>query len=205
MKNLSLILNAVLLVAVGVLYVMQFSSSDTTTSEEVDQPAASGEFVIAYINSDTLTAKYQFVLDEGEKLRKRSEQLDQDNKSRVEGLQKELADYQSNYGNLTIGQARTIEENLAQKEQNLRLFQENSRLELIQLQNQLAVDVYTRLTDYLKVYSADNGIQMVVKYDPNSDVLFAGEGLDITDVVVENLNAEYANPVTQPADSTATN
>ena len=52
MKNLSLILNAVLLVAVGILYYLHFSGKN-------DQPASSGfvteggNLALAFINSDS--------------------------------------------------------------------------------------------------------------------------------------------------------
>ena len=56
MKNISLILNGVLLVAVAILYYLHFSSSP-------DSPAASSgaaaDLKVAYINSDSVLEHYE--------------------------------------------------------------------------------------------------------------------------------------------------
>jgi len=61
MKNLSVILNAVLIVAVGVLYFLHFSSRNKEGKISGTQLASSmplPERGIVYINSDTLNIKY---------------------------------------------------------------------------------------------------------------------------------------------------
>ena len=205
MKNLSLALNIVLFVAVIVLFVLHFNGGSDPVIEPKTNETSCNNFTIAYIHSDSLTKNLQFVTDENAKLTKRSEQLETDLKNRAAGLQKELADYQANYDNLTIGQARTIEENLAQKEQNLRVFQERSRQELGEMQGATSVSLYMKVTELLKKYSDEHGIQMVVKFDPSSDVLFAGEGLDITAEIVDILNNDYLNPAPVASDTTSSN
>ena len=208
-KNLSLILNVILGAALVVLYVLHFSGDQDGDKlpESTDSTPAQSDFTIAYVLSDTLLQNYQYVIDENEKLRKRSSQIESDYRNRAEGLQKELTDYQANYGNLTIGQARAIEENLAKKEQNLRLFQESARQELLEMEAGISRELYTRVTEFLERHSQRNGIEMVVKFDASSDVLYAGKGLDITQQVIDSLNAKYLNGSSTPAasDSTAAN
>ena len=52
MKNLSLILSTVLLVAVGVLYYLHFSANGSKSSNSAT--VAVGDLSIAYINSDSV-------------------------------------------------------------------------------------------------------------------------------------------------------
>ncbi len=205
-KNLSIILNIVLAAAIVVLFILHFNDGDSGEHDGKEEMATeTGNYKIAYILSDTLLANYQYVLDENAKLRKRSDQIQTDYRNRAEGLQKELNDYQTNYANLTIGQARAIEENLTKKEQNLRLFQQSVQQELLELESKISRELYTKLTGFLKEYSERKGIEMVVKFDTSSDVLYAGEGLDITREVLDSLNARYLNPtpVKTATDSTS--
>jgi len=43
----------------------------------------------------------------------------------------------------------------------------------------------------LKEYGDKNNLQLVLTYSRGSDVLYANEGLEITDEVIEGLNAAY--------------
>jgi outer membrane protein len=53
-------------------------------------------------------------------------------------------------------------------------------------------DLYDRLQAFLKTYCEQNNVQMVVKYDLSSDVMYGKPALDITEAVVSGLNSEYA-------------
>ena len=59
MKNLSLILNAILLVAVGVLYYLHFSTGKSSGASE--STTAPGDLKVAYINADTVLKYYEYL------------------------------------------------------------------------------------------------------------------------------------------------
>jgi outer membrane protein len=50
----------------------------------------------------------------------------------------------------------------------------------------------------LKKYSAEQGYQIVFKFDPSSDVLFGAEPLDITKQVILGLNEAYKSEKESP-------
>src|ERR1043165_7722438 len=114
MKNLSLILNGVLLVAVGVLYFFYFSNKKSNASSVT----APSDLKIAYINSDTLVKYYEYVKEMRTIYEAKNKRLDQDLQNRAQGLQNDINSYQRNLSNLTIGQAKAVEEDLAKKQQN---------------------------------------------------------------------------------------
>jgi len=202
-KNLSYIINTVLAIALIILYVLHFSEGNSTEEVAKGEDSLSNvAFTVAYIRSDSLVNNYDFVKDQNDAVQKRTSQMEQDYKNRAESLQREFNEYQNNLRNLTIGQAKTIEEGLAKKEQNLRVFQESLRQELMQKEAEISRTLYTRVTEFLKEYSDKNNIQMVVKFDTQSDVLYAGEGLDITSVVLDELNKRYKEGDSVPSDST---
>ncbi len=202
MKNLSLILNAVLLVAVGVLYYLHFSAkSSSSSASEITNPT---DFKIAYINSDSVLKYYDFFKVNMEKLESKGKKLDQDLQNRAQSLQNDITAYQRNYGSMTIGQAKAVEEDLGKKRQNLELYQRSLEQELMAEQGKMNEDLYKKVTDFLKGYAQQKDLQIVLKYNPSSDLLYGGQSVDITKDVVQGLNDAYKVDQTQPkADSTA--
>ncbi len=191
MKNLPLILSTVLLVAVGVLYYLHFSAKGSKSSNSANVQV--GDLTIAYINSDSVLKYYDFLKDNKVVLESKTKQMDTDYRNRAQSLQNEITAYQRNQSNLTIGQARALEEDLTKKQQNLQMYQQRLSQELMAEESKLNKELYDRITIFLKKYSQENGLQVVLKFDPTSDVLFGAEALDITTVVVKGLNEAYTS------------
>lgn len=206
MKNLSLALNGVLIVAVAILYYLHFSAPGS-----VGGSANGGVLLqdakIAYINSDSVLKYYEYLTVNRKELEAKGLQMEQDFRNRAQGLQNDVATYQRTVNNMTFGQAKAAEEELTKKQQNLQLYQQSLSQELAIEENKLNKELYDRITAFLKDYGQQNNLQVVLKYDPSSDVLYGGETLDITKPVIDGLNAAYKNEkggVTSKADSTKT-
>jgi outer membrane protein len=201
MKNLSLILNAILIVAVGVLYYLHFAGPESAASSV--GAGRSANLQIAYINADSVLKEYDYFKVSREKLESKGKQLDADLRNRAQSLQNDYASYQRNMGSMTIGQAKAVEEDLTKKQQNLRMYQESLSQQLMGEEQKVNQELYGKVTDYLKKYGKERGIQLVLKYDPSSDVLFAGDSLDISKDVVKGLNDAYKLEQSSPkADTT---
>lgn len=204
MKNLSLVLNAVLLVAVGILFYLHFSSGKPESSTG---NVNAGDLTIAYIKSDSVLKYYEYLKVNKVVLEEKTKKMDQDYRNRAIGLQNEIAAYQRNVSSMTLGQVRATEEDLGKKQQNLQMFQQSLGQQLMEEEAKLNKELYERITNYLKKYGKEKGLQIVLKYDPTSDVLFAGDALDISQDVIAGLNAEYQQEksgVAPKTDSTAT-
>lgn len=190
MKNISLALNVILLVAVAFLYYLYFSAPK-------DQKAVgsfnSKDLIVTYLNSDTVLKYYDYFKVNRDRLESKGKRLDQELKSRAQGLQNEIESYQRNASNLTMGQARTVEEDLGKKRQNLQMYQESLSQEMISDQDRMTKDLYERVTSYLKKYGQERGLQVVLKFDASSDLLFANDSLDISKDVIKGLNEIYKN------------
>jgi outer membrane protein len=205
MKNLSLILNGVLALAVAVLFYLQFSKSAPASGDAAT--GITGPLTIAYIKSDSILKNYDYFKAQRDKLEAKGKQMDTDFRNRAQSLQSEFESYQRNLSSLTIGQAKTIEEDLGKKQQNLRLYQEQLSQDLMNEQNKMNEELYKKVTEYLKVYGEQKGLQVVLKFDTSSDLLYGVEALDITQDVITGLNAAYAEEKKQavaPADSAKT-
>lgn len=202
MKQISLIINIVLGLAVAILYYLHFSGKSESVATSGDSIGYSGDLKMAYINSDTVLKYYDYFKVSKEKLEAKGKQMDTDFRNRAQGLQREITSYQNTAANLTMGQARALEEDLTKKQQNLRVYQESLAQELSLEETNLNQELYKKVTSFLKEFGQQNGLQIVFKFDPSSDLLFAEDGLDITKDVIAGLNESYKKSVDSPSDST---
>lgn len=196
MKNLSLILNGVLLVAVIVLYVLFFQSKKAATTEEsADQIPSTTDVKsgIVYIDIDSVVSNYDmnFALQKElqEKLKTSEAQL----ASKERDYKKKLEDYQYKAGRglITRSEAAEIEQNLMQQQQQFFQLQQ-------QLQGQLAEEeqvafrkVLNSIMVYLDGLEETHQYQFVLGRTFGGSVLYAKDNLNITQQVITGLNQEY--------------
>ncbi|MDN5217156.1 OmpH family outer membrane protein [Fulvivirgaceae bacterium BMA12] len=208
MKNLSLILNIVLLAAVAVLYFLHFSSNNETSEIAGEESSATfdkSKLKIAYVNSDSLISNFDFFQEKSEELKEERSKSETDLENRARGIEKQVNDFQRTRGNMTINQARAIEEDLYKKQQNLLQYRENLAQNLLKKESEINNELYDKVSSYLKEYGIANKMEIVLSYTRNSGVLYAHDSLDITQVVITGLNEAYRNQNTVKADSTGSN
>jgi len=196
MKYFPIISNAVLLIAVAVLFYLHFSDENIpnqASPQDEGATSTSQDIEIAYINSDSLLNKYQFFIDKAEALEKKRDKFEAEFSNRAQGLQNEIASFQQTARSMTINQAKAMEEQLMKKQRNLAKYQENLTQQLIQDENKLTDELYERLSEYLKQYGANKDLQLVLTYTKGSGVLYAKDSLDITSEVVSGLNQAYSS------------
>mgnify|MGYP003575286352 CR=1 FL=1 len=206
MKNLPLVLNIVLLVAVSILFYLHFSGGKPDHSANGTTDTTSANLRIAYIRSDTVLKYYEYLKVNRAQLEAKTQKMGQDFRNRATALQNEITAYQRNVNTMTLGQVRAAEENLTKKQQNLQLYEQSLNQQLMEEDAKLNRALYERVTAYLKEYGQQRGLQVVLKFDPTSDVLFAGEALDISQEVIKGLNEAYELEKTggNKSDTTAT-
>lgn len=207
MKNLSIILNVVLLIAVGVLYFLHFSNKGAQQEEMSMDPGTNNNVVvkgIAYVNSDTLLENYQYFKDKSEELESKRQKLEAEFTNRAKGLETEIGNFQKNAQNMTMAQARAIEEDLVKKQQNLMQYQQNLQQQLAGDQAKVNNELYDKVSQYLKDYGKERNFQIVLTYTKGSGVLYANDSLNITQDVVKGLNEAYKDSV-DGNDPTASN
>lgn len=190
-NNISIGLNVVLLIAVVVLYVLHFSGDSDANELEGVADAAPVDLSIAYVNSDSLLKNYDFFKELERQLIEKRDKLNVEYQNRAEGLQKEIANFQSTAGNMTISQARAVEEDLRKKQQNLMMYQEQLGQQLMQEEGKMNAELYDKVSEYLHDYGLTKDLQIVLTYTKGSGVLYANEGLDITDQILNGLNEAY--------------
>ena len=203
MKNLPIILNVVLFIAVLVLFFLHFSTQGNNEVEPATTQSASFPLNIAYINSDTLLKNYEFSKVAADELEGRKDELQAEYENRARGLQTEIQNFQRNAQNMTMAQARAIEEDLTKKQQNLLRYQETLTQTLMQEEAKISNDLYDKVANYLRDYGKAHNFQLVLTYQKGSGVLYANDSLNITEEIITGLNEAYAQEA-EAADSTST-
>lgn len=196
MKNVSLIVNVVLVIAVTVLFVLVLSGR---SSKEGDLSGSSNgmslDSGIVYINTDSLIIKYDFARYLSEELLKKEEASRTDFNEKARVFQQDMAEFQrkvQNNGFLSLERAQSEERRLREKEVELQDL--NSRLsnELMEQQGVMNKQLRDTISSFLKEYCVDKPYKLVLSNTMGDNVLHAEEGLDITADVVEMLNNRYA-------------
>lgn len=201
MKNLSLILNVVLLIAVGVLYFLFFNQKNEAEEVHAENAEERAESVIAYINSDTLLNNYALSKEIQRQLEELEKKYEAEFANRAKGLENEVAQFQRTAQSMTIGQARSREEELLRKRNNLMQYQESLSQKLMQEQAKLNQELYENVSDYLKEYGRKRELDVVLTYTKGSGVLYASDSLDITQDVISGLNENYNTAKAEPAEA----
>jgi outer membrane protein len=189
MKNISLIINVLLLIAVGLLYLFQFQKEEIKEQAEPVNESVIGDMKIAFVNTDTLLKYYSLSDVLMKQLEVKRDKFQAEYLNREKGLQAEIDDYQQNAGNLTMGQARNIEENLMKKQQNLQQYSQTLAQDMAREQNRVNTQLYDSVANFLGKYGTEQDIKIVLTYTKgNPNVLYAANALDITQILIDGLN-----------------
>ncbi len=197
------------LIGVIALFVMHFADGNHVSKIPASAVAdTTGGLTVAYVNTDTLMAKYQYAIDLQKKLESLQAQKANEYKSKVQKFQSDAAALQNDYQNylktgdqFTLSQQQAKEKNLQNAQNNLQERQlklqelEGQYAQQLQLQTMLESEkmtkaVYAFIRDYNEKYLHYDII--LSKSFSSSPVLYGKEGLDITDIIVKGLNEEYA-------------
>ncbi len=190
MKNLSLIINVVLALAVGTLFYLRFKDKQDDAAPAPVAVEAKGRPIV-YVNVDSLLTKYEYFKDVRKVLESRQFQLENDLQARGKSLQNEVAFFQQRAPSMTQEQGRATEAALQKKQQDLVAFRDQSAQRLQIEQQAKNEELYTRIAAYLTKYNKQNKFEFVLGYTKGGGILFADASLDATKRIVDGLNAEY--------------
>lgn len=201
MKNLSLILNGILAIAVAILFYqvhslkssgIQEASSDLSVKPIITSNTTLADSKIAYINTDSINEHYAYIADFTKVIRAKKANLE----AQLQGMTAKFQqDYEAFQQSAQAGIAPQAE--LMKTEENLKRQQQDLANKELQMQN-LGVELEEKnaelnrnVKDFLKVFN--NGrFDYVMSYsDLMPTILLTNPKLDITPQVLQGLNAEY--------------
>jgi outer membrane protein len=168
-------------------------SKDVAKTEKKNKTLSSGGLKVAYINTDTIMAKYQMALDMEADLQAYQQNLKNELESKARKFQSDYENYLKNGASLTLTQQKQTEQDLTKRQQELPQLEQQMMMNLQERQasdNKKMLDaVYAFIKDYNKEH--ENFDIILSKSYIGSPVLYIDEGMDITDEIVKGLNKEY--------------
>ncbi|MFM7177448.1 MAG: OmpH family outer membrane protein [Bacteroidota bacterium] len=188
MKNLSLYLNIILLLAVGFLYYKVYSNQGSTPLPSKGT-AMRGDAIV-FVNSDSLLKNFDYYNELLEDLQAQEDSVDMLLKSRSKSLEVEFEAYQSKAASMSPEQRAAIEEGMMGKQQELMRLKDVMVDKLQSQESAMGDSVHARLVGVLKELNKSNNFFYVLGYQRNNGILFANDSLDITKQVLEVLNGK---------------
>jgi outer membrane protein len=193
LKNIQLIANIIFGIAIAVLFFLHFSGQssnkqkDSIVSPKIELKSSK----LVYINTDSLWENYEYVKEIKKAL------LSQRNQAEAEFAQKyqALANEEQNFRE--IAQRLSEEEGIKQqqelllKEQKLGEFRDQMQERLMKSEQDKNDQITKNITDYLRVAYINTPYNYILGYTRGGGILFAHDSLDITNEVVNGLNANH--------------
>lgn len=197
MKNASLVLNAVLAVAVAVLYYLHFSENKTTGPVSATTTKSAPVRKTVYVNVDSLLTNYEYFKDTRKVLESKRFQLDNELNNKGRSLQNEVAFFQQRAQTMTMEQGRATEAALQKKQQDLVAYRDRIIQQLSLEEQKKNEELYNQIHDYLRKVNKQNQFDFVMGYSRGGGILYADSTLDATKTIIAGLNKEYQEKQTK--------
>ena len=167
----------------------------TTDNTATKEPATNTSNDIAYINTDSLLHNYQYVKDLNEGFVQMANNNRREFETKNKEFQKMVEEYQKKLQNnafLSAESQQSSYEALGKKETELRELQERHNQNLM-LENKRSSDlIFKKITSFLKEYNKEKKFKVIFSNSGNDNILLADPQCDITEEVIQLLNAEYS-------------
>lgn len=203
MKNISLLLNAVLIVAVGILYFFQFNGNQKAEGQSVKEESNTPQQenaemlnkdllqVVAFINTDSIFAKYELAIQMKEDLEAEEERLTKQLQSKESQFMSEYEALQRNAPNMSQFEGQMKQQELLEKQQALVDLQDRYSLKLSNLEQEKNQELNVKIRSFLEGYSKDKPYEVVLSYNEMGIIRWGDKKLDITNEVIRQMNEQY--------------
>ncbi len=190
MKNAAAILCSLSLVVTLALGCNPKQSSQPAESSTVAPGAGSGK--LAYVNIDTLEAKYELLKTKREEFKKRQEEMENELQLSYSQMQNDANEVQKKVQSNTLTQPEyeAAQKRLMQMQKSLESRKQSLTEQLMKEQEDFNKDLKTRLDAFIDNYNKDKRYDFIFTYSASgSSLLYVNKALDITKDVVDGMNA----------------
>ncbi len=196
MKKANLIINIVLIVAVAALFVLHFTDCGkvSTAQNTSGESTAVSKGDIVYINLDTLVNQFDMYNDLRSELQGKFSAIENDLNKQGRALQNDIQSFQEKMqkGLLTRSQAESMNNDLAQRDQDLRNLTIQKQNEIQEEESVMYNKVMDAITTYVAKYNQEKQYSLILTTTAATTTVINGsEALDITQEILEGLNSEY--------------
>lgn len=198
MKNLSLIFNGILALAVIALFIIVFTKGANTSPNGgvafSKEQIKSGKLPVAYVNVDSLLSNYQFAKDANESLIRKQEDSRYNINTKARQLQVEMGEFQKKLeANAFLSRERAEQEQarLVRRQQELQELDGKLSQQIMQVQQKMSEQLRDTINAFLKEYNKDKKYEMIFSNTSSDNILYADKGYDITAEITKLLNERF--------------
>lgn len=198
--HLPLILSSLALAGVAALFILKFMGNNDQPGQIQLPPSGQGH-TIAYINTDSILANYDLVKELENQLKDKTQKMENQLAGRQKELDKEAEYFQKSVNNKSLSEqsAQEIYQQLMAKQQGIAEQKEAFRQELAYEDMKINAMLIDTVTNFLKRFNQKTGYDYVLGYNKTGNIFLTNDTFDITNVVLEQLNREYAKKNPNPA------
>ncbi len=199
MKNALLVINGLLVIAVGFLLYKQFSGTPGSNGPHASDVLSrdkdsmlNKKVLFAYIDMDTIQDKYTVAKNAQDEIRKKQSEMNASLESMQKALRTKVAGYQQQGNNMTEEQYMAAKRDVDASQQQFLEKQKNLTDEYNNFVNNKISAVKKKIEDYLKVFNADKTFSFIFSYEPGL-FYYKDTAYDITKEVLKGLNDQYTS------------
>ena len=196
------VLLVILLLGMVALFVLHFTgigakgnANSKVNADAKPAVATKDGLKIAYINTDTLMAKYEYAKDLEKQLKDFQAAKENSYKNQTAQFQKDYDAYiKGGADNMTLAQQQAKEKELQARLQKLQGLESEYALQIQERTIAESAKMTRAVYNFIREYNEQNQRFDIIfsRSFSNSPILYGNEGMDITDEIIKGLNEEYA-------------
>lgn len=209
MKNqTATVLSALSLLGVLILFILHFSGKPKTHTTAVtkSEDGVTHALQIAYVNIDSFETHYVYLKDKRDAFEKKKNNMEAELQRSAAQFQNAMIAFQkkAQSGGLSQAEGEAEQRRLGQMQQSLESRQQTLEQQLMKEQSEFNEDLKKRLDNFLADYNKSKGYDYIFSYSEGAPLmlLFVNPALDITQEVIEGMNAAGAPDAPKTRDTT---
>lgn len=194
MKNASLVLNAVLLLAVAVLFYLHFSSAQPAKGASVKgsgrADTAHSSFRIGYFEVDSIQNSFSMVKELTAEMEQKKQTMQNDLGKMEKALYDKANEYQSKANTMSQTESEMATNDMNQRKRNYEMQRDRYAQEIQEYSVRRTNEVNKAIQDFLKEYVKTNNFSYIIANEPGF-IYYRDTIYNITADVVKGLNEKY--------------
>lgn len=203
MKQFSLVLNILLVVAVAVLYYLHFDGNkklmakgNIATSNKQKDSCGDRIPIVAYVELDSLNNNVTFIKQRKKELEAEQKTIAQEYESSYRVLTAERDEFLKKGNAITQQEAETFQAKLGQRQQEIETTKQTRAQRLAEKGAKIMEDMQSKVRAFMKEYNKTKNYSYILATGTGLDYLFYKDSaLNITAEVIKGLNEQMKDPV----------
>ena len=196
MKKLPLILSIVALAGVIALAIVTFTKGSAKKPAAATTETVAQQGAIVYFNLDRVLAEYDMANDLRSVFETKANSINQEVQRRANKFQKDLNSFNDkiNKGLMTQSTAQVQSQKLQEQQASVENYANQKQQEILEEQQVMLNQISDAINSFIAEFNAVKEYAMIIATQGDilpMPVVAADESLDITDALIEGLNAAY--------------